>query len=1018
MSDAATASPSRPPGARIPRLVIVLNLCLTAVAIAIVAGAGGLPHRADTPAWVVAPLVVVLVVAGSLRIAYRYKSELEDLDVFEAMLAPTLLLFDLRQAVAIAVVAKVASEIVARRQPIKAWFNVAQWAVATGCGALVFGLVHGSREADARALLALGAALVTVAMLNHAALIAVLSLVTQRSPRRVLREMRPAIVSGWLVAGSFNFAFGLLVSAAALATVLVVPLFVIPLAVLHLASRHLDQERASRALRLALEEATTVLTRPLDPRDGVDPFLHVVCGAFSAAATRLVLFTGGGCDVHDVVPARTPPYMRRQVGQLAQDVLTSTRATVVHPRDESFAALLEPEWGESIVAPLVADEHPIGVLCVAGAQGFTRSDGQLAVLEALCAAAAHSLARAEMVDELVTVHRRSELMLARQSQALESIASGDSLALSLGRVAAFVEAAVPGGGCVIVVSERHDDDDAAVDRADDLVVPLHKLIPEDIIVGNGPRPPASLLAELRSCGLREGEVVVPDVHVDARWRNHTDEWGGFHSCWLLSFDADMPAGVVATIIVAVPETATESDDGHELALNVARRLARMAAEQSIVRADLLYQTRHDRLTGLGNRTAFLEATSQASARASRNGRPYAVVFIDLDNFKHVNDTLGHSTGDQLLIAVGRRLHGVVRSSDFVSRHGGDEFTVLCEDLASRADAHELAGRIASALRDPFDVGGPEVTVTASIGVAVADDHATPTQLIERADAAMYHAKQSGRNKVEIFDDRTRHFSLFGLAEQMELRRALDAGEFVVHYQPVRSLATLTATGVEALVRKRETDGSLLAPGRFIALAEETGLIVPLGSFVLDQACHQVQQWRASPAHSSLGVSVNVSARQVSHGDLVETVKRALVDSKLPPHALTLEITESTLMELNESGPALHELRDLGVVIAIDDFGTGYSSLNYLRGLPVDVIKLDRVFLEELETDRASQAIVSSTVNLAEALGLCLVAEGIETQEQLRVLREFGCPEGQGYHLGRPTDAHLVDLAPPVGVRAA
>jgi EAL domain-containing protein (putative c-di-GMP-specific phosphodiesterase class I) len=253
---------------------------------------------------------------------------------------------------------------------------------------------------------------------------------------------------------------------------------------------------------------------------------------------------------------------------------------------------------------------------------------------------------------------------------------------------------------------------------------------------------------------------------------------------------------------------------------------------------------------------------------------------------------------------------------------------------------------------------------------------------------------------------------------MELRRALDAGEFVVHYQPIRSLTELRTTGVEALVRRRGADGGLIAPDRFITLAEETGLIVPIGSFVLDEACAQGQRWRGDPDHQSLGVSVNVSARQISDGNLVETVGRALAKSHLPSEALTLEITESTLMEVADSGPILRELRTLGVVIAIDDFGTGYSSLNYLRELPVDVLKLDRVFLQELATNRATKAIVSSTVKLAETLGLCLVAEGIETDEQLDVLRTLGCPQGQGFHLGRPVDAPYVEFGPPLRGRAA
>nr|MBA2522606.1 bifunctional diguanylate cyclase/phosphodiesterase [Solirubrobacterales bacterium] len=349
---------------------------------------------------------------------------------------------------------------------------------------------------------------------------------------------------------------------------------------------------------------------------------------------------------------------------------------------------------------------------------------------------------------------------------------------------------------------------------------------------------------------------------------------------------------------------------------------------------------------------------------------------------------------------------------------GDEFTILCEDLTSDSDAETLAARFSAALGEPYIIDGVEVMITASIGVAFADHHRTAARSIEDADAAMYKAKERGRNRIEIFDERTRDATHSRLTNQTELRHALDAGEFVVHYQPIRSLDELNATGVEALVRRRAADGSLIGPERFIGLAEETGLIIPLGSFVLTEACQQAQLWRGDRKHESLGVSVNVSARQISHGGLVDVVMQALGDSELPAEALTLEITESTLMGMTESPTTLRQLRDLGVAIAIDDFGTGYSSLDYLRRLPIDVLKLDQVFLQDVATHHATEAIVSSTVKLANTLGLDLVAEGIETNEQLDLLRHLGCPQGQGFHLGRPADPRVLDFDAPAWIHAA
>lgn len=1012
------ASPT-PPNLRAPWSVVVLNCALTAIALTALLAGTRMEGPSGTPAWVVVPLLVSLVIAGALRVRYRYGKEGEDLDVFEAVLAPVLLLYGVTASVAIVVVAKVVSETFARRQPMKAWFNVAQWAVAAAAGATVFGLVDGDGALHARTLGALVVAMVAVAVLNHSSLVIVLTLVQRSSVGQVLRDLRPAIVSGWLVGGAINIAFGLLVAAAAIGTVLVVPLFVIPLGVLHLASKHLAQERVSRNFRGAVQEAAAILSRPIDPRDAIENFLQLLVDVFACEAARLVLFADGASDVHHLSRADTPPYARWSSQPMPPLATSLPTAVALGPHHNEYSAMLEPGWRHCLVAPVRVEDRTIGLLYVLDSQGFAGdAEADLGALESMSGGAASSLARAEVVDRLAGVHRRSELLLIREAQVLESIANGEEIAASLDKVVAFVKAATPAASCTISTSRLLNVIDAADDR-DPSEQRMDAPSSEDVVVGDGPALPAVVLHDL-SLSLNDDRdvIVVPDVHQDVRWRQERDAWVGLHSCWLVPFTSSSAGGGVGCICVAHRDTRGVVGDAERLALAVAQRLAGMAAEQTVARDDLFYQATHDQLTGLANRAAFIQATNLATARSQRTGRKVGVLFVDLDHFKDVNDSMGHDAGDVLLIAVARRLQTLARSADTVARHGGDEFTILCEDLQSREDAEALGARFSSALRDPYVVNGVEVVITGTIGVALADRHSTATGLIEDADAAMYKAKARGRNRVEVFDECTRDTTHFRLTNQTELWHALEAGQFVVHYQPIRTLDALAMTGVEALVRRRATDGSLIGPDMFITLAEETGLIIPLGSFVLTQACQQAQLWRRDPSHGSLGVSVNVSARQISHGDLVQVVKCALEDSELPADALTLEITESTLVEVTESPATLRELRDLGVSIAIDDYGTGYSSLDYLRRLPIDGLKLDRVFLHEVATDHATEAIVSSTVKLANTLGLALVAEGIETDEQLTLLRNLGCPEGQGYYLGRPTDPRVLQFAPPVGVHVA
>jgi diguanylate cyclase (GGDEF)-like protein/PAS domain S-box-containing protein len=434
---------------------------------------------------------------------------------------------------------------------------------------------------------------------------------------------------------------------------------------------------------------------------------------------------------------------------------------------------------------------------------------------------------------------------------------------------------------------------------------------------------------------------------------------------------------------------------------------------------LKHQALHDALTGLPNRTLFTDRLGHALTRseAGRGERPgsVAVLFLDLDNFKIVNDSLGHEAGDRLLVEMARRISGCLRMGDTAARLGGDEFTVLLEGARDTEEAEDaarnVAERIAEALEIPFVLGEQEVFVTSSIGIAALSprEEDGPEGLLRDADAAMYRAKQSGKSRYQLFDDSMNAVALDRLNLENDLRRALERGEYRLHYQPTMSLETGRITGVEALLRWEHPERGLVLPGEFIPIAEETGLIIPLGRWVLREACRQVMEWGETlpagyPART-LAVSVNLSAKQFMQEDLTRDIVRALEETGLPPERLILEITESVVMEdASMTAEVMRGLKALGVRISVDDFGTGYSSLAYLERFPADYLKIDRSFVEGLGRGPESTAIISAMVNLSRDLGLGVVAEGIETADQLERLKTLGCELGQGYYFAKPLPA--------------
>jgi len=425
--------------------------------------------------------------------------------------------------------------------------------------------------------------------------------------------------------------------------------------------------------------------------------------------------------------------------------------------------------------------------------------------------------------------------------------------------------------------------------------------------------------------------------------------------------------------------------------------------------ELAHQAVHDALTGLPNRLLVTERLEQALARASRTGSEVAVLFVDLDRFKLVNDGRGHAAGDGLLVTVAERLRWVVRSNDVVARFGGDEFVVVCEGRAARLESALVAERITEALREPVIINGQEVFLSASVGIAVSDGGGSPESLLRDADAAMYRAKAKGRARCEFFDDTMRTEAIGHLETQSALHRALERNELRVHYQPVVELATGAVTGVEALVRWEHPHHGLVPPGSFIPVAEENGLIVPIGEWVLGEAAAQLTRWKQQPWGRTLIANVNLSARQLRQTDLVPALMGVLLRSGLGPESLCLELTETAFMEdAGNHRDTLGEIRGLGVGLAIDDFGTGYSSLTYLKRFPVSVLKIDQVFVRGLGQDAADTAIVRSVIDLAHALGLVVVAEGVETADQVAHLQRLGCDQAQGYFFSRPQPAEELE----------
>ncbi|MBV8529100.1 MAG: GGDEF domain-containing response regulator [Candidatus Dormibacteraeota bacterium] len=433
------------------------------------------------------------------------------------------------------------------------------------------------------------------------------------------------------------------------------------------------------------------------------------------------------------------------------------------------------------------------------------------------------------------------------------------------------------------------------------------------------------------------------------------------------------------------------------------RAVRYAVERKHAEVALAHQAMHDALTDLPNRALFLDRLSQALAGTRRRASTLAVLFVDVDRFKVVNDSLGHVEGDRALVTLSKRIARVLRPGDTVARFGGDEFTVLCCELVDPSECIAITERLLEVIRQPIDLNGAQVVLTARIGIALGNDAvAAPETLIRNVDAAMYRAKEGGRAGWLVFDDEMHKRAVERLETEVQLRRSVAAGSFLLDFQPILHCDARRPAGYEALVRWEHPQRGIVAPDNFIPLAEETGLIDEIGSWVLREACAESMRWASGHGGEPPFVSVNVSGRQLSGSALLTVVAETLAETGLPPGRLWLEITESALFhDVDSTGLTLHALRSCGVKLAVDDFGTGYTSLGNLKRFPVDVIKIDRSFVSELGRSAQDAAIITAIVTLAHDLGLVVTAEGVETEEQRRILCELGCDYLQGFHLGRP-----------------
>ncbi len=695
------------------------------------------------------------------------------------------------------------------------------------------------------------------------------------------------------------------------------------------------------------------------------------------ASDTVVVVDAEGVAI-DVMPSASAPPIRLAVGTRIADA--------AHPDDAAHVA--------ACLGRVVSRPGSSGSFTWR-ADSADSADGSWHHLETT----ATNLLHAGAVDGVVlhvrdvTARVRATSLVSGQADVLGTISRRRPLSETVEALARATRVQAPGARLTVVLA---DESGGAVEV---LGAPLALDLVSDLA--------GSLAGRASRQGHRaQRSVVLPDA---------ADQWAGaglpdeVRGVWATPVERADRSGSMGFVVVHFADP-RQPDEPDWRMLESMADLAGIAAETVASEARLVHQATHDGLTGLPNRVLFLDRTDVALARLARTVMSVAVLFLDLDRFKTVNDSLGHDVGDQLLIALARRLEAVMRPSDTVARFGGDEFTILCTDITDQHEAAAIATRVRAVLAVPVVLEGHQLYVTASVGIAhTSDGGRVAKQLVEEADAAMYRAKRSGGDVHRVYDVGVRERALFDIVTYEGLRRAIHHDELRLHYQTTVDLRSGRIVGLEALVRWDHPRLGLVAPDDFIPLAEETGLIVPLGAVVLKEACLQRRRWEASGyGPDELVMSVNLSARQFADPGLADSISDALSEGGVSPSGLAFEITESALMGHTETTLAtLRTLKELGVGLVIDDFGTGYSSLTYLKRFAADVVKLDKSFVEGLGSDHDDDAIVAGIINMAHTLGMITVAEGVETDAQVAVLRDLRCDVAQGYRFSFPVPADQV-----------
>ena len=582
-----------------------------------------------------------------------------------------------------------------------------------------------------------------------------------------------------------------------------------------------------------------------------------------------------------------------------------------------------------------------------------------------------------------------------ETAALALIADGAPLAAALECLATLAEATIAGGRAVVLVADESSSGEI-------LRLGAAPSFPPEFgwaFDGLGVDPTGGPCA---AAAFRQRPVVAHDLATEVRRPEHrAATMQGLETCWAVPVHSTKTPGVLGVLGLFFNDR-VEPGPGELDAVNRVAQLIAVAIAHSRAEVELARRTSHDTLTGLPGRTGLLDRLAIALSRSQRLSSAVAVLAVDLDRFKSINDSLGHDAGDAVLVAVAERLVRAMRPGDTVARFGSDEFTVLCEDVSGRHQAEGIARRLAEVIARPYAVRGREVFLTSSIGIAIGLGKEPPELLVRDASAATQRAKEKGRSRVELFDEELGARVLARLETENALRRAVERREFTLHYQPEVRIDDGAIVGVEALARWSHPELGLIQPVDFIPLAEENGLIVPIGAQVMNEAFRQAAEWQELLGSRPFTVWINLSGRQLAAPDLVDQVEAALAASGVRPEGIGLEMTESVVMEDAESVMAhLRHLKRLGIRLAIDDFGTGYSSLGYLKRFPIDLLKVDRSFVQGLGRDHEDASIVAAIIGLAHILGMDVVAEGVESAVQAEALESLGCFLAQGFFFASP-----------------